>query len=67
VKCPACGSEEHRVLRGETTEEGALRRRRECKACSMRFWTIEALEVHYTRTRDIADAFEAMRRLLPGE
>ncbi len=45
MKCPYCGTVDSRVLDSRTTHEGgAIRRRRECTACSRRFTTYEKLE-----------------------
>jgi transcriptional repressor NrdR len=44
VKCPFCGAES-KVLESRHTEEGSIRRRRECIACAKRFNTFERLEV----------------------
>lgn len=67
MKCPACPSQEHRVLRAEDTKDGALRRRRECLGCGMRFWTIEAMETFYESANEIRGNAAALRRLLPEE
>jgi transcriptional repressor NrdR len=44
VKCPFCGAES-KVLESRHTEEGTIRRRRECVGCAKRFNTYERLEV----------------------
>lgn len=44
MKCPFCGAES-KVLESRHTEEGTIRRRRECIACAKRFNTYERLEV----------------------
>ena len=45
MKCPYCGTVDSRVLDSRMTHEsGAIRRRRECTACSRRFTTYEKLE-----------------------
>lgn len=43
VKCPFCGAES-KVLESRHTEDGCIRRRRECTACGKRFNTYERLE-----------------------
>jgi transcriptional repressor NrdR len=46
MKCPACGYLEDRVIDSRATKEGsAIRRRRECLACSQRFTTYEEIEL----------------------
>ena len=45
MKCPFCGHAEDRVVDSRSTREGeAVRRRRECLACSARFTTYEYIE-----------------------
>jgi transcriptional repressor NrdR len=45
VRCPYCGNEEDKVVDSRPMEEGrAIRRRRECLACSRRFTTFERQE-----------------------
>jgi transcriptional repressor NrdR len=42
VRCPYCSSEDTRVVNSRPSDEGsAIRRRRECGACSRRFTTYE--------------------------
>lgn len=43
MKCPYCGCES-KVLESRHTEEGSIRRRRECSACGKRFNTFEKIE-----------------------
>jgi len=45
VNCPFCGSPDSRVVDSrETDGKEAIRRRRECTACSQRFTTYEKIE-----------------------
>ncbi len=45
MKCPACGSEEDKVVDSRAVRDGrAVRRRRECLACEERFTTYEGVE-----------------------
>ena len=45
VRCPACESLDDKVVDSRASEDGgAIRRRRECLACSRRFTTYERLE-----------------------
>ncbi len=45
MNCPFCGHRETKVVDSRTTEAGdAIRRRRECLACSKRFTTYERVE-----------------------
>jgi len=45
MRCPYCRSDETKVIDSRDTEEGsAIRRRRECVACSQRFTTFERAE-----------------------
>lgn len=43
MKCPYCGCES-KVLESRHTEEGSIRRRRECTSCTKRFNTFEKIE-----------------------
>lgn len=45
MRCPACASLDDKVVDSRLSEDGAaIRRRRECLACSRRFTTYERLE-----------------------
>jgi len=44
MHCPSCGSDRLSVV-DTRSEDGAIRRRRECQACSQRFTTIERIEL----------------------
>jgi transcriptional repressor NrdR len=45
MRCPFCGSVEDRVVDSRSSRDGrAVRRRRECLACSQRFTTYEYIE-----------------------
>ncbi len=45
VHCPACHSDETKVIDSRTAEDGAaIRRRRQCEACGYRFTTYERIE-----------------------
>lgn len=45
MKCPACGSDDDKVVDSRAVRDGrAVRRRRECLVCEERFTTYEALE-----------------------
>jgi transcriptional repressor NrdR len=45
VRCPACHADETKVVDSRVAEEGAaVRRRRECLACSHRFTTFERVD-----------------------
>jgi len=45
VRCPACSSLDDKVVDSRTADAGtAVRRRRECLACSTRYTTFERLE-----------------------
>lgn len=48
MRCPTCGSEENRVLESREVDDGmAIRRRRECQSCKLRFTTYERVEIIY--------------------
>ena len=45
MKCPFCGDENTKVIDSRPSEEtNAIRRRRQCEKCSMRFTTYEKVE-----------------------
>jgi transcriptional repressor NrdR len=45
MRCPYCSNEEDKVVDSRLADEGrAIRRRRECLACSRRFTTFERIE-----------------------
>lgn len=45
MKCPFCGHDEDRVVDSRSIKEGvAIRRRRECSACTRRYTTYEYVE-----------------------
>lgn len=44
MKCIYCNSTESRVVDSRPTEDGAIRRRRECVGCGRRFTTYEKME-----------------------
>jgi transcriptional repressor NrdR len=45
MKCPFCGNAENKVIDSRISKDGkAIRRRRECLACSKRFTTYEFVE-----------------------
>jgi transcriptional repressor NrdR len=45
MRCPYCGSSEHKVVdKRDTPDEVATRRRRECLDCNKRFTTYERVE-----------------------
>ena len=45
MRCPICGVDNDKVIDSRASEDGfAIRRRRECMACSQRFTTYERLE-----------------------
>ena len=45
MKCIYCGCTESRVVDSRPTEDGAIRRRRECEECKRRFTTYEKVEM----------------------
>ncbi len=48
MRCPACGSEENRVLESREVDDGiAIRRRRHCQQCDNRFTTYERVELKH--------------------
>ena len=45
MKCIYCNCTESRVVDSRPTEDGAIRRRRECEGCQRRFTTYEEIEM----------------------
>ena len=45
MKCIYCGCTESRVVDSRPTEDGTIRRRRECEGCKRRFTTYEKVEM----------------------
>ena len=45
MKCIYCNCTESRVVDSRPTEDGAIRRRRECEGCKKRFTTYEKIEM----------------------
>jgi transcriptional repressor NrdR len=46
VHCPSCGADDDKVVDSRPTTDGtAIRRRRECRACGLRFTTFERAEL----------------------
>lgn len=46
MRCPNCGVDDDRVVDSRLSPDGwAVRRRRECRACSLRFTTFERVEL----------------------
>lgn len=44
MKCPYCGKDNSRVIDSRPTDDGAIRRRRQCDECKKRFTTYEKVE-----------------------
>jgi transcriptional repressor NrdR len=45
VRCPSCMHEESKVIDSRSTQENAIRRRRECLECNFRFTTFETIDL----------------------
>ena len=44
MKCPYCGNEDAKVMDSRPTDDGSIRRRRQCDSCGKRFTTYEKVE-----------------------
>ena len=44
MRCPTCGHPDSKVIDSRPTEEGSIRRRRECLSCKRRFTTYEIFD-----------------------
>jgi transcriptional repressor NrdR len=52
VRCPTCGADDDRVVDSRPSQDGeAIRRRRECASCRVRFTTFERIELPELRVR----------------
>ena len=46
MRCPTCGTDDDRVVDSRPSQDGqAIRRRRECRRCGVRFTTFERIEL----------------------
>ena len=64
MKCMYCGCTESRVVDSRPTEDGAIRRRRECERCQKRFTTyekVEMLPVFVVKKDKRREAFDAAK------
>ncbi len=61
MNCPTCANGEHRVIR-TTESEAGIERMRECIGCGHRWPTLEAPKAVISRSVDIVEAFEKMRK-----
>ena len=70
MKCIYCNCTESRVVDSRPTEDGAIRRRRECEECKRRFTTYEKIEmlpvlvVKKDRRRETFDAAKVRNGIL---
>jgi transcriptional repressor NrdR len=62
MKCPTCGGAENWVVYLRVAEDGALRRRRECRTCKKRWFTVEAAEAVYQRAAGVVEKFQELKR-----
>ncbi len=63
MRCPGCGLDEDRVVDSRPSPTGdAIRRRRECRACGLRFTTFERVEVPELLVRKRSGALAAFDR-----
>ncbi|MBR1408896.1 MAG: transcriptional repressor NrdR [Clostridia bacterium] len=64
MKCIYCGCTESRVVDSRPTEDGAIRRRRECEECKRRFTTyekVEMLPVYVVKKDERREQFDASK------
>jgi len=60
VRCPYCSADDTRVINSRPSDEGAaIRRRRECVACSRRFTTYERAQFEALMVRKRSGRLEA--------
>lgn len=80
MRCPSCGTDDDRVVDSRPVDgASAVRRRRECQACTTRFTTFERLEqapmmvrkrsgavVPFDRTKVLEGMARAAKSRIPG-
>lgn len=63
MRCPGCGADDDRVVDSRPATAGdAVRRRRECHACGLRFTTFERVELPELLVRKRSGALSAFDR-----
>ena len=63
MRCPGCGADEDRVVDSRPASAGdAIRRRRECRGCGLRFTTFERIELPELVVRKRSGAVRAFDR-----
>ncbi len=63
MRCPGCGLDEDRVIDSRPSPTGdAIRRRRECRECGLRFTTFERVEVPELLVRKRSGALSVFDR-----
>jgi transcriptional repressor NrdR len=63
VRCPGCGSDDDRVVDSRPAPSGdAIRRRRECRYCGLRFTTFERVELPVLAVRKRSGAVVPFER-----
>ncbi|MBD3690253.1 transcriptional repressor NrdR [Nanchangia anserum] len=62
MHCPFCQHHDSRVIDSRSAEEGnAIRRRRECLACHMRFTTIETAALTVRKRSGVVEPFSRIK------
>ena len=57
--CPYCKHTDSRVVDSRTTDDGAaIRRRRQCTACSRRFTTVETTTISVIKRSGVTEPFD---------
>ena len=65
MKCPTCGYPDSKVIDSRPTEEGSIKRRRECTSCKRRFTTyeiIDAVPITVKKKNGSEEIFDAIRQ-----
>lgn len=63
MRCPDCGSDDDRVVDSRPSPSGdAIRRRRECRSCGLRFTTFERVELPELSVRKRSGVVAAFSR-----
>jgi len=63
VRCPGCGADDDRVVDSRPAVTGdAIRRRRECRSCGLRFTTFERVELPELLVRKRSGALHPFER-----
>jgi transcriptional repressor NrdR len=65
MHCPFCHHQDSRVIDSRTADDGAaIRRRRQCQACSRRFTTVESTSLSVVKRSGVNESFSRSKVLV---